>query len=146
MEIERKFLIDEKSFDYSSYPHTDLVQGYLTRNPVVRVRKDGDDYYLTYKGSGMMAREEYNLPLTKEAFEELLPKSTGVIIEKTRYRIPLDPYTIELDVFHGELAPLVMAEVEFSTVDEATAFVPPAWFIKDVTEDPHYHNSNLSKR
>ena len=146
MEIERKFLIDKNAFDYSSYPHSKLIQGYLSTDPVVRVRRDGDEYYLTYKGKGMMVREEYNLPLTKEAFEHLLAKADGNIISKTRFRIPLGDYTVELDEFDLPFAPLLMAEVEFPTREEAESFTPPSWFLKDVTTDPAYHNSNMSKR
>ena len=46
-----------------------------------------------------MAREEYNLPLTQEAYEHLKPKSDGLVISKTRYLIPeKNGLTIELDV------------------------------------------------
>ncbi len=80
-----------------------------------------------------MAREEYNLPLTKEAYEQLRPKIEGVLIAKRRYCIPLEPYTIELDVFEGELDGMTLAEVEFPSMEEAEAFCPPEWFVKDVT-------------
>lgn len=142
MEIERKFLIKELPM-LSEYESKHITQGYLNTNPVVRVREDGDKYYLTYKGKGLLAREEANLPLTKEAFEHLVAKADGKIIQKTRYLIPLDPYTIELDVFEGDHAPLIMAEVEFPSVEEANAFMPPAWFGEDVTQNPAYHNSNM---
>jgi len=142
MEIERKFLIKELP-DLSKYESKHITQGYLNTNPVVRVREDGDKYYLTYKGKGLLAREEANLPLTKEAFEHLVVKSDGRIIKKTRYLIPLDPYTIELDVFEGDHAPLIMAEVEFPSIEEANAFIPPEWFGEDVTSDSSYHNSNM---
>lgn len=142
MEIERKFLIKELP-DLSKYESNHITQGYLCTNPVVRVREDGDKYYLTYKGKGLMAREEANLPLTKEAFEHLVEKSDGKIIRKTRYLIPFTPYTIELDVFEGDHAPLIMAEVEFPSIEEANTFIPPEWFGEDVTEDRKYHNSNM---
>lgn len=142
MEIERKFLIKELP-DLTKFENKHITQGYLNTNPVVRVREDGDKYYLTYKGKGLLAREEANLPLTKEAFEHLIVKSDGKIIRKTRYLIPLDPYTIELDVFEGDHAPLIMAEVEFPSIEEANAFVAPEWFGEDVTQDSRYHNSNM---
>lgn len=142
MEIERKFLIKDMP-DLTQYKCKHITQGYLSTNPVVRVREDGDKYYLTYKGSGLLAREEANLPLTKESFEHLVKKSDGKIIQKTRYLIPLDPYTIELDVFEGDHAPLIMAEVEFPSIEEANDFVPPVWFGEDVTQDKRYHNSNM---
>ncbi|MBR2036388.1 MAG: CYTH domain-containing protein, partial [Lachnospiraceae bacterium] len=63
MEIERKFLIKALPDDLDSYPCVHIEQGYLNTNPVVRIRKQNNDYILTYKGKGMLAREEYNLPL-----------------------------------------------------------------------------------
>jgi CYTH domain-containing protein len=94
-----------------------------------------------------MVREEYNLPLTREAYEHLLPKIDGLLIEKTRYLIPLeDSRTAELDVFEGSLAPLVVVEVEFDTVEAANAFCPPDWFGEDVTSSGKYHNSTLSRQ
>ena len=54
----------------------------------MRIRKSNDNYYLTYKSKGLLAREEYNLPLTKEAYEHLKPKADGIVISKIRYVIP----------------------------------------------------------
>ena len=67
MEIERKYLIHKLPDHLEAYPHRTLEQAYLCTEPVVRVRRDADDYILTYKSKGLMMREEYNLPLTKEA-------------------------------------------------------------------------------
>ena len=146
MEIERKFLITPGDFDYKKYPCKRLEQGYLNTNPVVRVRREGDEYYLTYKGGGMMVREEYNLPLTAEGYEHMIQKADGNIIRKTRFLIPLGDLTIELDEFDAPFAPLLMAEVEFPDRETAESFTPPLWFGREVTNDPAYHNSNMSKR
>lgn len=154
MEIERKFLVKDFPNDLDRYPCSPIEQGYLSTNPVVRVRKDGDEFYLTYKGGGMMAREEYNLPLTQESYAHLLEKADGNIITKRRSRIPLD-YTdqsgnaqhacIELDRFEGRFQGLILAEVEFPSVIAANLFTPPDWFGDEVTYDKHYHNSYLSR-
>lgn len=146
MEIERKYKISDIPFDPEIYPHEDLEQGYLSTNPVVRVRKAGETYTLTYKGQGLMVREEYNLPLTKESYLHLRAKADGILIHKIRYRIPFQSYTIELDLFQDELAPLCLAEVEFPSEEEANAFVPPDWFGEDVTFSGEYHNSALSRQ
>lgn len=147
MEIERKFLIDTLPTDLSNYPFHQLEQGYLCTEPVVRIRREDNNYYLTYKSKGLMVREEYNLPLTKEAYEHLLSKVDGILISKKRYLIPLpENLTIELDIFEGKLAPLILAEVEFDTEDTANAFIPPKWFGKDVTYSTEYHNSTLSRK
>ena len=145
MEIERKFLIKELPKNLETYPCRHLEQGYLTTAPVVRVRKDNDKYELTYKGKGAMVREEYNLPLTAESFEHLKQKIDGRLIVKKRYMIPYGDFTIELDVFEEDLAPLTLAEVEFSSEEEANAFVAPDWFAEDVTFSKLYHNSYLSQ-
>lgn len=145
MEIERKFLISQLPENLESYPCHQIEQGYLCTDPVVRIRRQDDAYYLTYKSGGMMIREEYNLPLTAEGYEHLKPKTDGIIITKKRYCIPYQNYTIELDVFENEIAPLILAEVEFPTEEEALRFTPPEWFIKDVTHSPLYHNSYLSR-
>ena len=145
MEIERKYLVKTLPENLKSYPCRFLEQGYLSTEPVVRVRQDNDKFELTYKSKGLMVREEHNLPLTKESYEHLKIKADGRIITKKRYMIPLDKYTIELDVFEGELAPLVLAEVEFPSEEEANAFIPPEWFGEDVTFSTKYHNSYLSK-
>ncbi len=147
MEIERKYLVRQLPKDYAEYPSQKIAQGYLNTRPVVRIRRSNDDYYLTYKGFGLIAREEYNLPLTKEAFEHMLPKIDGLLIEKTRYLIPLnDRLTAELDVFEGVLAPLLLVEVEFESVEDADSFTPPDWFGKDVSASGEYQNSVLSRR
>lgn len=147
MEIERKFVIDSlpDEIDLCHYPKRCIEQGYLCTEPVVRVRRDNDSYYLTYKSKGMMVREEYNLPLTKEAYASLIKKSEGNIITKTRYEIPeKNNLTIELDLFDGKYSGLMLAEVEFENESDALTYIPPAWFGKDVTNNPEYHNSNMA--
>lgn len=153
MEIERKYLIDKNNLpaELPSFPHHDIEQAYLCTAPVVRIRKEDDTYYLTYKGGGKMVREEYNLPLNKDAYEHLLEKADGNIITKTRYLIPFEnnsinkPLTIELDVFKGKFDGLYLAEIEFESEKDAKNIVAPTWFGEDVTFDGRYHNSNMSK-
>lgn len=147
MEIERKFLIKKENLpDLSCYPFHQIEQGYLCTEPVVRIRRQDEEYFLTYKSKGLLAREEYNLALTAEAYHHLRPKADGIVISKTRYLIPeKDGLTIELDVFHEDYEGLLLAEVEFPTEEAANSYTPPAWFGEDVTYSTKYHNSNLSK-
>ena len=146
MEIERKFLIKKLPDNLTSYKARKIEQAYLCTDLVVRVRRDNDDYYLTYKSKGMIVREEYNLPLTKEAYGHLLAKADGNIITKTRYEIPeKDNLTIELDVFEGKFDGLLLAEVEFASEEEALGYIPPEWFGEDVSNSTKYHNSTLGR-
>ncbi|MCI8549478.1 MAG: CYTH domain-containing protein [Lachnospiraceae bacterium] len=142
MEIERKFLIKKLPENLETFPCLLIEQAYLCTDPVVRVRRQDNDYYMTYKGRGLMAREEYNLPLNSEAYEHLKAKADGRTITKKRYCIPLGELTIELDIFSSPPG-LIMAEVEFPTKEAALSFTPPEWFAEDVTRDSRYHNSNM---
>lgn len=165
MEIERKYTIKKLPEDLSSYTCLHMEQAYLCTDPVVRIRKENDDYFLTYKGKGLLAREEANLPLHEEGFAHLLTKADGLIIQKDRYLIPIDEpnfdqkvlaelgveklpdnlqLKIELDIFKSPSG-LIMAEVEFPSVELANAYQMPDWFDEDVTSNKAYHNSNISK-
>ena len=146
MEIERKYLLKEVP-KLEEYPCHRIEQAYLCTQPVVRIRREDETYYMTYKGGGMMSREEYNLPLTAESYAHLKEKADGNVISKKRYLIPLETegLTAEVDVFEGPFAPLILAEVEFQTEKQANAFEAPEWFGQDVTFDGRYHNSYMSK-
>ncbi len=164
MEIERKFTVKTLPVNLSSYPCRIIEQAYLNTDPVVRIRREDDSYYLTYKGKGLLAREEYNLPLNEASYYHLREKADGNIISKKRYVIPIEhpqfnptymssagnlidqlSLCVELDIFEPPFAPLIIAEVEFPDKKTAEAFLPLDWFSQDVTNDPAYHNSNLSK-
>lgn len=165
MEIERKFTVTKLPDDLESYPCHVIEQAYLNTDPVVRIRREDDSYYLTYKGKGLMAREEYNLPLNEASYYHLREKADGNVISKKRYVIPIvEPafdmayvsvsqknidrisLQVELDIFEPPFAPLIIAEVEFPDEETARAFQMLDWFGQDVTNDPTYHNSNLSRR
>ena len=161
MEIERKFIPKYLPDHLEDYSYHEIEQGYLCTNPTIRIRKMDDSYFLTYKGSGMMAREEFNLPLNHDAYYHLRSKADGRIISKKRYLIPLPHPTfqekkgfpgppsdyslvIELDVFDPPFAPLIMAEVEFGSREAAENLIPPDWFDEDVTYRQEYHNSYMA--
>ena len=146
MEIERKFIPNRLPENLQQYPYHEIEQGYLCTRPTIRIRKMDDIYFLTYKSAGMMAHEEYEMPLTKESYLHLRKKTDGILITKRRYLIPLDAsHTIELDIFKDNLDGIMLAEVEFASIEEANSFIPPEWFGEDVTYDKRYHNSEMSK-
>lgn len=146
MEIERKFIPTNLPEDLNQFKHHKIEQAYLNTAPVVRIRKQDNEYFITYKGGGMMAREEYNLPLNETSYNHLLTKADGNVITKTRFLIPIhDGLTAELDIFEGKFAGMLLVEVEFNSIEQADNFVPPEWFGADVTNDGRYHNSYLSK-
>ena len=100
---------------------------------------------LAFKGSGQMAREEFELSINEAQYLSLMKKTETLTVSKTRYEIPNDGgYLAELDIYHGQLEGLMTVEVEFNTVDEALIFKPPSWFSIDVTNDKRYKNTALS--
>lgn len=156
MEIERKFLLNKQPENLEQYPHYGIEQAYILTQPVIRVRKKTSyqtgslipsdiSYILTVKGSGMLAREEFELPLDASAYEKLCQKAEGNIITKTRYLLPLpEGLTMELDVFANTFEGLVMAEIEFPDEQTANSYALPAFVKSEVTFDTRFHNSTMS--
>lgn len=155
VETELKFLVDElpEAIDLEDTPHTVLRQGYVvvsSDGAETRIRSfDNERFELTVKSPGTVQRTEQTINLPKDMFEVLWAQTAGMRVEKTRYNIPYGKYTIELDVYEGQLSGLMTAEVEFSGRQEdaevkATTFEPPSWFGRDVTNDRRYKNQNLA--
>ena len=142
IEIERKFLVAEPPSNLERWPSTAIEQGYLAitdDRPEVRVRRRGGRAFLTVKSGAGRVRVEEEIEIEPDRFE-------GLRIEKTRYEIEADGgLVIELDVYTGDLAGLVVAEVEFDSEKAAEAFAPPEWFGADVTEDVRYKNQRLAR-
>ncbi|MCR4609517.1 MAG: CYTH domain-containing protein [Eubacterium sp.] len=145
MEIERKFLVKYLPEGLENYPHSEISQAYISTRPVIRIRQKGDRYILTVKSQGLLSREEFEMDLSREEYDNLAAKAEGNVITKTRYKIPeKDNLTIELDIFHGIFDGLIFAEVEFPDEEAARAYTPPLFFGRDVTETGTFQNSSLS--
>ena len=150
MEIERKYLVNNLPADLEACPHVEIEQGYLCTSPTLRIRRAGDAYILTVKekvrsASSAIQNREEEFALSADRYAHLRAKCDGNLVHKTRYRVPLDGgLTAELDIFHGAHAGLLLVEVEFPTLAAADAFIPPAWFGPDVSQDPRYRNSWLA--
>jgi adenylate cyclase len=144
MEIERKFLVERLPDDLGGTARR-IDQGYLALDDrsgaEVRLRRHGDELWLTVKGAGGLARLEEQLPLDEQQFESLWPLTEGRRVEKTRHDLPDG---LEVDVYGGALDGLVVAEMEFGSEDESAAFEPPGWFGAEVTDDPRYKNRSLA--
>jgi len=145
VEIERKFLVTTTQYKSLATTQVKITQGYLSKTPerTVRVRVAGDRAWLTIKGIGDaqgMVRKEWEYEIPKEDAIEMLAICEKPLIEKTRYTIPYQSLTIEVDEFQKPLQ-TVWAEVELPAVD--TPFDPPPWLGEDVTGNPNYYNARL---
>ncbi len=109
------------------------------------MRRRAGDATLTVKSGGGRSRVEEELAIEPERFERLWPLTEGRRIEKTRHLVPgPDGHVIEVDVYTGALAGLVVAEVEFAGEADADAFVLPDWLGREVTDDKRYKNQQLA--
>lgn len=163
IERERKFLVDKSAMpDLSQYPHKELLQSYFKDSRSghwIRARRvDGSGErrnIVTIKelvpgGNDDYERREAEHDITSDDFGRLLRLSEGRVLSKTRYYIPHNGHVIELDIYHsGEgvksLEGLVTAEVEFESMADLMAFVPPDWFGAEVSSDRRYRSRKLAK-
>jgi adenylate cyclase len=143
-EIERKFRVHD-------VPHplgdgTRLRQAYLAVDGTVevRVRDRGGTLVLGVKGGRGLERTEVEVEIDAAIFEELWSLAAARRIDKIRYRLPASGHTAELDVYAGALEGLIVAEVEFTSREEAEAFNPPPWFGDELTGDPRWSNAGLA--
>lgn len=148
VEIERKFLVTRPPAGLESHPARELQQGYLALDPegaVVRLRRDGVKTLMTIKAGGGLKRAEEEFLIDGPRFERLWALTDGRRIEKTRYDVPGGHgFTIEVDIYHGDLDGLVTAEVEGSSVEAVMAYEPPSWCRLEVTGDARYGNARLA--
>jgi adenylate cyclase len=147
-EIERKFLVPEPPADLDACPSTPIDQGYVAiaaDGTEVRIRRRDGDATLTIKSGPGRSRLEEELEIDDERFVRLWPLTAGRRIQKRRHLVEADGgHTIEVDVYTGDLAGLVVAEVEFASEEAADAWAPPAWFGPEVTDDARYKNQSLA--
>ena len=149
-EIERKFLLLKTEF-FNHVPIRSIIgkrkitQGFLTKDPVIRIRKEEVDkatsYYLTIKGSGLVSRSEYEMKIGEAMGEELLKNFCGKTIIKWRWLVQSEDHIWEIDEFMEDLLGLWVAEIELYSEDEE--FEIPPWIGKEVSNDPRYTNVKL---
>ena len=146
MEIERKFLVNKSKLrGLNFFSEEKIFQGYLSDNPVVRVRIKGEHGFLTIKSStvGLLRQEfEYEIPVADA--EQLLKLCGRNVLKKYRRKISYGGHVWEVDFFAGRHTGLILAEVELNTPDEPVEL--PDWIFKEVSNDPRYYNSNLVKK
>jgi adenylate cyclase len=148
MEIERKFLLHAERWAALKKPNPKkIIQAYLVNTPekTVRVRIKGNTGYLTIKGptKGIRRSEfEYEIPLMDA--EALIAQFAEKVIDKDRYELLYEGKIWEVDVFHGKLEGLLLAEIELE--DEKESFSIPEWVSSEVSHDPEYFNARLIEK
>jgi len=147
LEIERKFLVRDNTWQQGVTRSIPIRQGYFCRSPLLRarIRIFGDKGFITLKSEpGTLIRREfeYEIPVS-EAIEIIDTFSIEPIVVKTRHEVPYEGVLWVVDVFAGANAGLVLAEVE---LEHAAQDIPlPQWAGSEVTEDCRFGNSNLAR-
>jgi CYTH domain-containing protein len=145
-EIERKFLLDELPRALAFARRTAILQGYLAvdGDTEVRVRRTANGDTLTIKHGSGKVRVEEELALDGRQADALWELTDGRRLQKTRREMRVDGILVEIDEYSGALDGLIVAEVEFDDEEAARAFMPPAWFGREVTGEAAYANRSLS--
>ena len=153
-EIEKKWLIKKEDVPYNlndtGVRKFEIKQTYICFDPEMRVRdyNNGQSYEFTMKNNMSndgLIRDEVNIDITKEQYDNLVIKQEGNSIYKTRYQLYDDGQLIAIDIFHGDLDGLAYMEIEFKTEEESKNYKTPKWVIKDVTSDINYKNGYLAR-
>lgn len=146
IEKKRKFLVADPAAleGEQGFP---IMLGYLVEGcPLVEVRTFGSFAFLTIGGKQAPSsghRFEYPIPL-EDALAMLECHCASRYISKTRHLIPHGDDVLEVDVFAGKLAGLVVVEVPSSL--QSGTFDPPQWFGPEVTDNPDFDDFALAHR
>lgn len=144
-ENERKFLVNRIP-NLEGIKKNEIEQGYISFLPEVRIRKKGNEFFLTHKGEGNQIRTEIETNISAEVYDILSLLVKEKFINKTRYEIKMENgIVVELDIYHGDLDGLVTVEVEFKSEVQLSKFIVPEWFGKEITSDKRYKNKNLAR-
>jgi len=145
-EIERKFLLGGLPATLRLARGQAIKQGYLALDgdTEVRLRTGSKAPLLTIKSGRGAVRTEVELPVAGHDAQALWDLTEGRRVEKVRRLMRLGAATAEVDEYVGDLAGLIVAEVEFADEQSARAFTPPAWFGRELTGEPGYANRALA--
>jgi adenylate cyclase len=146
VEIERKFLVANDLWKKDARNGVEFRQGYLSSQGTcsVRVRREGDKANINIKSATLgISRSEFEYPIPADEADELLDLFCTSTVIKTRYLVAHSGKTWEVDVFQGDNAGLVVAEVELKSIDEE--FELPAWVGEEVSADVRYYNTELAR-
>jgi CYTH domain-containing protein len=148
IEIERKYLVTSNAYRTEAFAKEEIMQGFLSTHPerTVRVRLTGQKGFITVKGKtdpDGTTRFEWEREISSEEAKSLLEICKKGTIHKLRYLVKSGSHIVEVDEFHAQNKGLVIAEIELQHADEI--FLKPKWLGTEVTGDPKYYNSQLSK-
>ncbi|MDK4703920.1 MULTISPECIES: hypothetical protein [unclassified Rhizobium] len=125
-----------------------LIEDLYLDDTRLRLRKitceDGNEHYKLckkYPGPSANPLAIVNIYLTSQEYD-LLSALNGKSIRKRRYNIA--PSALCLDIFEGQLAGLVLCEIEAESVALLEAHTLPHWIGRDVSDDPFFTGGNLA--
>ena len=146
IEIERKFLVKNLDFIKESFKKTNIIQGYLSKDPLrtVRVRIEDKMAFLTIKGKSSkdgITRLEIEKPISLKEAKILIKICLPDLIKKVRYMIKKNDSIFYVDVFKEKNNGLIIAEIELDSID--SLYPVPYWLGEEVTGQTMYYNSQL---
>lgn len=155
VEIERKYLLGE-------YPaaliengalivekEQQIEQTYLALDgdQELRVRKIIDmrtgavEFTHTFKKGWGLAREEVEYSISEGLYDQVVTAHGAIPLTKRRVTARWGERIVEIDDYSQ--IELLVLEVEFPSLEDAEAFVPPAWFGRDISMEKQYSNKKV---
>ncbi len=141
VEIERSYLAAAWPQGFQNSDHSETIDIYFPASgdhPKLRIRKNTSGYELTKKlmldDNDASSQKEQNIELTEDEFEALA-QGHGRKVAKTRYCVPYQNLTAEVDVFGDGLKGLVLIEFEFDNQEALDTFEMPEFCLADVTQE-----------
>jgi CYTH domain-containing protein len=146
-EWERRFLLNRFPANVSVTRVRQIVDRYIIGTRL-RLRRVGDSdgmvaFKLTQKlsdGSLDAFQGHLTTIYLSESEYDLFATLPARVLEKIRHSVP----PLGIDLFSKELAGLILAEAEFSSLEEAAVFEVPEFLFREVTCDPRFTGGSLA--
>ncbi len=144
--VSRKFLLKQLPHSLLGVSGVPILQGYVANDEhrEVCIRQLGRKHFLSVKERSAPLYSEVEIPISAAQFSALWPSTVGRRLEKSRIVLKYGAHLLELDRYEGDLAALMIGEVEFFSREESACFIKPPYFGAEVTDDSGYRNLALA--
>ncbi len=145
-EIERSFILKRLPQELPNSRGALIKQGYLSIEPdrEVHLHSIEERFFLTAMTGEGLSRGELETEITKIQFMGLWPLTTGRRLEKLRFEYREKDYVFLIDIYQDKLDSLMLAQIEFKSVNHSRRFTYPDFIGEEVTDDWRFKEKILA--
>lgn len=148
-EVERKFLL--AAVPPGSTFRADILDHYIA-DTTLRLRRMKTEHEVILKlGQKLRVHPDNtrvifhtSLYLSEAEYTLLVSTLPSHLLEKRRYRLYGEAFSMSIDQFRGHLEGLVMAEVDFGPDGDPSSFPLPSFALAEVTDDERFTGGHLA--